>query len=152
MRALTCLGLAVLAATALAACGGTAKKEYSRQVRDIGTRSSRAQNDLRASSPESSDDLVRAFRTAKETIDKAADDLAALDVPDDARPAHDKTLAGLRQTSKDIDPILAAARAADLRRLQRLTAAGFPSDKARGLLLEAQQLYRKAGYDVRNAP
>jgi hypothetical protein len=134
----------------LAGCGGPSKDEYSNQVRDIGDRVQHAGDELSKSNPTNSQELVKGLERTKAAVVSAAEDFEELDPPKDATDAHARTLRGIRRTSDDLDPIIAAARSGDLRELKRRLAGGFPSKETRALLTSAQKLYRDAGYDVQN--
>ena len=143
------LALAI-AALVMAGCGGPSKEEYQNDVKAIGERVQRAGDELGKSNPESSDDLVKGLERTKAAVVSAGEDFEELDPPDDAKDAHARTLRGIRRTSDDLDPLIAAARSGDLQALQRRLAGGFPSTQTREILTGAQKLYRDAGYDVGN--
>jgi len=139
-----------LAALVMAGCGGPSKEEYQTDVKAIGDRVQRAGDELGKSNPESSDDLVKGLERTKAAVVSAAEDFEELDPPADAADAHARTLRGIRRTSDDLDPLIAAAKSGDLKALQSRLAGGFPSPQTRELLTSAQKLYRDAGYDVEN--
>jgi len=139
-----------LVALLLAGCGGPSKEEYSTEVKKIGDRVQRAGDELGKSNPTDSDDLVKGLERTKAAVVSAAEDFEELDPPEDATNAHARTLRGIRRTSDDLDPLIAASRKGDLQELQRRLADGFPSKGTRELLTSAQKLYRDAGYDVEN--
>ncbi len=149
-RAPLALALVPLLVLLLAGCGGTSKEDYSKQVRAIGLRVQGAGNELSKSDPSNSDDLVKGLQRTKAVVVRAAEDFEELDPPKDATDAHARTLRGIRRTSDDLDPIIAAAKSGDLKLLQQRLSKGFPSPQTRELLTSAQKLYRDAGYDVQN--
>ncbi|HMS62333.1 MAG TPA: hypothetical protein PKD63_08640 [Solirubrobacteraceae bacterium] len=129
-RALAGLLTAVVAALALAACGGSDetttadyRKDYapiSAAIRGLGTEVGGA---VTTAKDKSDIELQEQFADLADRANVVADDLAQAQAPDDAAitAARDELVAGVRKAAGDLDAISAAAAAGDAKAAKAAT-------------------------------
>ncbi|MBI5104455.1 MAG: hypothetical protein HZB46_05615 [Solirubrobacterales bacterium] len=152
LRAVALVLTAVLALS-FAACGGDdgggdrlSKDEYIKQAEAIGQRVEKETNSLNTSNVSSPKELAPILEKLRDQISSAKDNIGDLKPPEEVQQAHDKTIESLELFLKDLDPVIAAAKANDTKKLQELTSGSFPSQAAQRANQEAEKIYKEKGY------
>ena len=149
----------VLAAAALAAgaagCGGDgggdrlSKEEYQQQVKDVGSTLTKSAEGLSGafnqSDPESLDQVADEVEKLQDAMNTAADDLDAMNPPQDAQASHDKLVDGMRGFAGDIGDLAEAARDGRLKDIQDFAENFGNSDSAKKIQEATEELKAK-GY------
>lgn len=97
-RLLLAIAIAVLSAALLAGCGGVSKADYEKDVRKVGTEVEKDLDKLDSGTPTAKD-----LDTAKDSLEKAADDLEDIEAPSDVEKLHDDLVDTLRDTADLLD-------------------------------------------------
>jgi hypothetical protein len=145
VRRLSQLGVALVAAAMLAAgCGGggrLSKAQYEKRVQAEGRNFQEAARKLSSGGATSS----QALKTAKDALQKAADDLDSVKPPKEVAADNAKLVVGLRSLASSLDKITSAARdpTRQQKALQEL-ATSQPVREAQAAIRDMQ----KKGYDL----
>jgi len=118
------LVVAVLALFLLAACGGDgrmSKADYEQQMNDAGRRLSAVFGTIDENRRNLGQLAVR-VRRAKRTLDQTAEQLAAVEPPEQAQAAHGRIVAALQGLSVDLERVARAADANDTEAVARARA------------------------------
>jgi hypothetical protein len=122
MKAKLAAGALAALVIALAGCGGggrLSKSDYEQKLQANGQNVKSAFAKV-SGSPSSLDQLAKQVGTAKDALDKAADDLDSANPPKDAEADNDKIVAALRSLSKEMDKLKTAADKGDAKLAQQV--------------------------------
>ena len=144
---------------AAAGCGGDGggqrltKEEYQQEVRQVGDTLTKSAEGLSGafsqSDPESLDQVAGEVEELQNAMNQAADDLEAMNPPEDAESAHDDLVDGIRGFSDEIGQVADAAREGNLQELQSFSESFSDSESVKKIEQATQELQSK-GYTLEN--
>lgn len=158
MRRIWIVVAALALAAGAAACGGDggggeplSKEEYQQEVNKVGDTLSQSADGLSGafnqSDPESLDQVADEVEKLQDAMVKAAEDLDALNPPDDAQAAHDKLVEGIRGFADDVGKLADSARAGELAEIQSF-AEDFTNSESAKKIQEATEELQAKGYTL----
>lgn len=149
-RTLASALLLMLVALVLAGCGGSQRVEYERNLAKVGKLVDRSLDEL----PQDQTTTVGPAEITRlaEDLREAADQLADLDPPDDARKAQDRLERGLRGIADSFDDLATDLQDADTEEAKANVFVDFYTDQqvdaAFDDVIGAQEAYAAKGYRV----
>jgi hypothetical protein len=111
------LSLACFLGVAFTACGededNAFKEDYNAAVKPLSELNADIGNSIRSASGKSNDAIAREFQQLATKAQRARDNLAKLEPPEDAKGSFDELLSSLQQGTDDLRAVAAAAREGD---------------------------------------